>query len=198
MTKRPAATREITVGKIAKRIQEADEDIASVINRIRSWTKEGVLKPIDDKAPGTGQKLRYPERAVVDAAILSQIAEHYGLWANKMAAGVTDALDLTVRQLVKSKYVTEQGQIIYLFIWAEGTGAKRRIKSNVQWIDDPELSRRPKDGLPKRSIEMPESDDGLWINLTRLFSRLGVPFKDYEELEEFFKMFPQARRIGRA
>ena len=198
MTKRPASTGEITVGEIAKRIQREGEDIASLVNRIRSWGKENVIEPIDDKGPGTGQKLRYPERTIVDAAILSQIADHYGLWASKIAAGVTDALNLAVRQLVKSRYVTEQGQIIYLFIWAEGTGAKRRIKSDVQWVDDPELSRRPKDGLPKRSIKMPESDDGLWINLTRLFSRLGIPFKNYEELEEFFKMYPQARRIGRA
>ena len=76
----------ITVGDIARRIREPGEELSAVIDRLRNWTKEGLIKPVGDRSPGTGRKRLYPERAIIDAAILSRLARYYGIWAPKSAS----------------------------------------------------------------------------------------------------------------
>jgi hypothetical protein len=190
---------QLTVGEIAKRIKEPDEPISGVINRLRSWTKEGVLKPLGDEAPGTGQKLRYPERAIVDAAILSRLARHYGIWATKVPL-FAGALDLAVKQLPKARAAAEldPAKVIYLIVGTTGQGKNLRVQSNIQYVDDAWRSRRPKDGLPKRSIKLsPFMSDGLFIDLTSLFERLGVPLAEAEALKKLAKEYPGIERIQR-
>src|ERR1035438_1956331 len=60
----------LTVRDIAKRIRRDDEDLEVVVNRLRNWTKEGLLQFSGDKHPGTGKARLYPEDAVVDALVL--------------------------------------------------------------------------------------------------------------------------------
>jgi hypothetical protein len=64
---------QITVRDIAKRIRRDDEDLDAVINRLRNWTKEGLLQFLGDKHPGTGKSRLYPEYAVIDALVLSAL-----------------------------------------------------------------------------------------------------------------------------
>src|ERR1022692_3080467 len=61
----------LTVRDIAKRIRRDDEDLEVVVNRLRTWTKEGLLQFSGDKHPGTGKARVYPEYAVSDALVLS-------------------------------------------------------------------------------------------------------------------------------
>jgi len=58
----------LTVGEIAECIREPSEDLTVVVDRLRNWTGEGLLKTLDHN-PGTGRKRLYPEKALVDAAL---------------------------------------------------------------------------------------------------------------------------------
>jgi DNA-binding transcriptional MerR regulator len=67
----------LTVREIADRIvRTPGVDKAALIERLRHWTREGLLTPIGDKHPGTGRQRQYNDSAVFDAAILNALADH--------------------------------------------------------------------------------------------------------------------------
>jgi DNA-binding transcriptional MerR regulator len=90
----------LTVGEVARRIQGPDEDFAVVVDRLRNWTKEGLLKPIGDKNPGTGRARRYSEGSVIDALVLSTLTEALNIPAVEVAK-MRDAEKKTVLQLAR-------------------------------------------------------------------------------------------------
>jgi DNA-binding transcriptional MerR regulator len=77
--------RTLTVGDIADKIRRPHEDVRIAGDRIRNWTREGLLAPIGEKNPGTGKVRRYPETALRDAALIQVITDCTGVAA--VAAG---------------------------------------------------------------------------------------------------------------
>jgi len=75
----------LTVSEIAERIRRPHEDLRIAGDRIRNWTREGLLEPVGEKNPGTGKVRRYPESALLDAALLQVITDCTGVAA--VAAG---------------------------------------------------------------------------------------------------------------
>jgi DNA-binding transcriptional MerR regulator len=75
----------LTVSDIAERIRRPHEDLRIAGDRIRNWTREGLLVPAGEKNPGTGKVRRYPETALIDAALLQVITDCTGVAA--VAAG---------------------------------------------------------------------------------------------------------------
>jgi hypothetical protein len=75
----------LAVSEIAERICQPGSKLtkAKVIDRLRNWTKEGLLIPVGDKNPGTGRHRRYPESAVADALLLSVLTDAVGMQATK-------------------------------------------------------------------------------------------------------------------
>jgi DNA-binding transcriptional MerR regulator len=69
----------LTVRELAERVRDPDEDLDVVVNRLRSWTKEGLLDPEGERNPGTGRKRLYPETAVIDAMALNLLTERAGM-----------------------------------------------------------------------------------------------------------------------
>src|SRR2546428_8793194 len=67
------SVRPLTVRDVAKRIRRDDENLEVVVNRLRNWTKEGLLEFSGGKHPGTGKTRFYPEYAVIDALVLSAL-----------------------------------------------------------------------------------------------------------------------------
>jgi DNA-binding transcriptional MerR regulator len=65
----------LTVSDIAQRIVKPGMDKARLVERLRHWTREGLLSPIGERRPGTGRHRRYSESAVFDAAVLSALAD---------------------------------------------------------------------------------------------------------------------------
>jgi hypothetical protein len=205
----------VTVGEIAQRIKEPGEELSAIVDRLRSWTKEGLLKPLGKRKPGTGVKRVYAERAIIDAAILSLLSRHYGAASPKMLslfagalAGLDAALDKAVSQLSKVKPAEEElEQDVYLIVGMlqgqQGVpSAPWQIISDIQYVDFDRLSRSIKHGPPKRLLKIPAlMGDGLFINLTLLFKRLGVPLAETEArakvLKELAEMFPGIEGIER-
>jgi hypothetical protein len=69
----------VTVTEIAERIRKGDESAAVVADRLRNWTKEGLLLPEGERNPGTGRRRHYPETAIIDALVLSVLTEQVGM-----------------------------------------------------------------------------------------------------------------------
>src|SRR5260370_26295404 len=75
----------LTVSEIAERIRRPHEDMRAAGDRIRNWTREGLLEPVGDKHPGTGKVRKYPQSALMEAAFLQVITDCTGVAA--VAAG---------------------------------------------------------------------------------------------------------------
>jgi uncharacterized protein YciI len=74
-SKKSQQPRVLTVREIAGRIRRLDETLPAVIDRLRNWTKEGLLETAGTKNPGTGRRRHYPEHALVDALVLTTLSD---------------------------------------------------------------------------------------------------------------------------
>jgi hypothetical protein len=94
-----------SVTDIAEKIRGPSEDMRVVGDRIRNWTREGLLEPVGEKNPGTGRSRQYPETALLDALILTAITETVGLQVVKVHM-FKDIFALA-RKHFKSRYSAE-------------------------------------------------------------------------------------------
>jgi hypothetical protein len=74
MANRPSANA-LTNADIASRIRRPWEDMTTITDRIRNWTKDGALAFRGKKHPGTGSKRRYGPEAILDAVILTALTD---------------------------------------------------------------------------------------------------------------------------
>ena len=56
--------------ELAERIGLPGESPVRVLNRVRNWTKLGLLKPIGDRPSGGGRAFLYSDDALLDATVL--------------------------------------------------------------------------------------------------------------------------------
>jgi hypothetical protein len=75
----------LTASEIAEKIRRPHENMRAAGDRIRNWTREGLLEPAGDKHPGTGKVRKYPQSALMEAAFLQVITDCTGVAA--VAAG---------------------------------------------------------------------------------------------------------------
>jgi len=197
----------LTPKEVALRIQERGENLKVISERLRTWTKEGLLKPIGKRNPGTGRHLRYPKRAVVDAAILSKLHRHFGIWAPRLqyCAG---ALDLAAQHI--ADFHLFDGKLIYLYIGVLYKDKKKtfptEIFSQLQYVNIVNARAAPDNtpGVPEAfrprlHIGLPELlEFGIVINLSSLYQRLAFPPDEKEARDEALKLFPEAARIKTA
>jgi len=64
----------LTVGQIVQQLGLVAPDPAASSERIRHWTREGLLVPVDQHHAGTGRHRRYSLDAAYEAAILNALA----------------------------------------------------------------------------------------------------------------------------
>ena len=64
----------ITVGEIVKQLGPVAPDAAAMSERIRHWTREGLLLPLNQHHAGTGRHRRYGPDAAYEAATLNALA----------------------------------------------------------------------------------------------------------------------------
>jgi hypothetical protein len=60
----------LTVSELAEALAPIAPDVAGTVQRIRHWTRERVLFPVDLQHAGAGKHRRYAVDAICDAAIL--------------------------------------------------------------------------------------------------------------------------------
>src|SRR5215831_966401 len=84
----------LTVGEIAalmKPVAPNEVAMAALIERLRHWTKEGLLQSIEMPERGTGRHRRYHPEVVIDAIVLNALAD-VGLSVATHHRRVQDAL----------------------------------------------------------------------------------------------------------
>jgi DNA-binding transcriptional MerR regulator len=64
----------LTVSEIAERLAGRREERLALVERIRHWTREGLITPIGEKNPGTGRHREYHEDVLPDVALLNRLA----------------------------------------------------------------------------------------------------------------------------
>lgn len=62
----------LTASDIAKYIQRPGEPLTAAVDRLRTWTKMGIIKPKGESHPGTGRKKRYSSNTALPEAVLLQ------------------------------------------------------------------------------------------------------------------------------
>jgi hypothetical protein len=162
------SVRPLTVRDVAKRIRRDDEDLEVVVNRLRNWTKEGLLQFLGDKHPGTGKTRLYPEYAVIDALVLSALTA-IGIPAVR-AGGATPYASVFHfgRQAYQDFPSRAAGEVIFLVVF----GADGSVYDGVG--DNPHrcaLIYAP-DGRVDFRIPADQGDATILLNLTNLFRRL--------------------------
>jgi DNA-binding transcriptional MerR regulator len=65
----------LTVGEIAEQLRQLEPDVKATTERLRHWTREGLLAPVQNNHAGTGKHRRYELSSKYDAAVLSVIAK---------------------------------------------------------------------------------------------------------------------------
>jgi hypothetical protein len=104
-----------SVSEIAEKIGRPGEDMRVVGDRIRNWTREGLLEPVGTKNPGTGRSRLYPETALIDALVLTAITEAVGLQVVKVH--MFPEIFALARKHFKPKYKTETLLVISRLNW---------------------------------------------------------------------------------
>jgi hypothetical protein len=78
-----AGMRTFTAKDIAERIARSDDAVQPAFERIRHWTREGLLLPHGEENPGTGRKREYAESEVGKARLLNALA-NFGITIKTM------------------------------------------------------------------------------------------------------------------
>jgi DNA-binding transcriptional MerR regulator len=63
-----------TVSEIAEILADAPGIEPALIERIRHWTREGLIQPIGLKHPGTGRHREYEDRVLLEVSVLEALA----------------------------------------------------------------------------------------------------------------------------
>jgi hypothetical protein len=115
----------VTVSQIAERIWSPEGKLTKpkVIDRLRNWTKEGLLVPVGDKNPGTGRRRLYPPGAVADALLLTVLTDAIGLQAGKARSFAE------LFKLAKTRLTTNPGpgQLMVIGLSRSGETAETRV-----------------------------------------------------------------------
>ena len=144
----------LTVAQIAKRIKRPGESEKVTTDRIRNWTREGLLTVAGDKNPGTGRTRLYSKKALVEAALLVALVDSTGLGVAKLGPMLQEA-----KKHVVKNWPYAEGPILVLSRtagsdeWQIASGDLKDLRSYL--VDE-------------------DYDTHTVINLKRLFDRLLV------------------------
>ena len=74
----------LTAQDIGRQIQQSREPLSAAVDRLRNWTKMGIISPIGDRHPGTGRKKRYSPMALVEAILIQALTDGLGAPATSL------------------------------------------------------------------------------------------------------------------
>ena len=113
----------ITVSEMAGRIWRLSDNMSKgqLVERIRAWTKEGLLLPVGEKNPGTGRHRRYPQSAVAEAMLLKVLSDAIGRMQSIKTRAFSDLLHAAKEELAKN---TGDGKLLIVGLAPEGGAAE--------------------------------------------------------------------------
>jgi multisubunit Na+/H+ antiporter MnhE subunit len=78
--------RQFTASDVAARIKRPSEPIENAIERVKHWTRIGLLHPVGSQNPGSGRHRSYSTAAVLEAIFLNMLTEAVGMTAVRSRA----------------------------------------------------------------------------------------------------------------
>jgi hypothetical protein len=155
----------LSVGEMAELIRRPDSDRAAVVERLRTWTDDGLLDP-QDRSVGTGRKREYADSAVYHAGILNELAD-YGVPVGKASYSGYLTMVHHYAEVARNAWVAEghRRPVLHLEIADFGKGDMRRSRFGVFLH-----GAGKKDHLGDRIH--PRAASAHLINLSRLFKRI--------------------------
>lgn len=144
----------VTAKDIAERIKRRGEPLQAAVDRLRNWTKEGLIKPTGEKNPGKGRSRRYSKRAVFEAVLLQVLIDCTGKTA---VAAAADFLPPIKEAVTSEAWAAKCGGLLVVF--------------GHSFDDDGSLVDGPKGDLLKMISLIGPQDIHIIIHLERIFRR---------------------------
>jgi hypothetical protein len=110
----------ITVSEMAGRIWRPTDNMteAQLVERIRAWTKEGLLVPVGEKHRGSGRHRRYPYTAVPEAMLLKVLSDAIGRMQAIKTRAIGDLFQATKEVFAKGSH---SGKLLVVGLTPEGS-----------------------------------------------------------------------------
>jgi DNA-binding transcriptional MerR regulator len=165
----------LTVSEIAEILEQPGRRV-SLVERIRHWTREGLIRPIGQKNPGTGRHRQYDEFALLDVALLNVLA-NFGLQVGQQQKVVNQVKELY--DLNKLGLADSEGVHIVIF----NPGGEEQ-KALVLYATGGEAPKRNPFKL------FAESDTAMLINVGRIYKNVFQKHDDFERARMRQKNLP--------
>lgn len=144
--------RRFSTKEVAALIARTPETVPLLFERIRHWTREGLLRPYGEENPGTGRRREYAETEVRKARLLNILAD-FGISIKTLKA-VSDAFD---KEFVQ-EFATAPDSALILTVKKRPSGTDQ---VSIKWIVD--------DLKDEIRVPIERNVDGiLVVNLSRL------------------------------
>jgi DNA-binding transcriptional MerR regulator len=148
----------LTVGQIVEQLGPVAPDAGAVSERIRHWTREGLILPVDQHHAGTGRHRRYGPDAVYEAAILNALA--------------TVGLQLVSRPYIHSA-LSQVRTALRTWQQAESSGRKLPLFYLVISHDMSRIGGEPTVSIQEGRVkDIATSEIAIVLNLSQLFVRV--------------------------
>jgi DNA-binding transcriptional MerR regulator len=157
-----------TVSEIARRLASPERQ-TTLRERIRHWTREGLVHPIGEKNPGTGRHRLYEESVLVDVAILNALAG-LGVQVRNLNE-VLDRANELIKEEAKHPKEIREAERIYLVISYTPDFDKSTISVEIALPRAGRKNRRK--GLHWICAE-PFAVASLYINITRIYKTIAA------------------------
>jgi hypothetical protein len=148
----------LTVGEIAEQLSASPEETPAVRERLRHWTREGLMSPIAGHHAGTGKHRHYDPGVAYDGAILNALARA-GL---HIVSRPYLATVLSVARHARQEWELAKSPPRFSSKFPTGRGAAT-----------------PQFAVRKRKVECdPDAELSIVINLDRIFSDVRQRISD--------------------
>jgi DNA-binding transcriptional MerR regulator len=169
----------LTVSEVAQILAETSKGQAALVERIRHWTREGLLEPRGEKNPGTGRHREYENAVVVEVAVLDALADL------GMQVGQQHTVLKHVRRLLGDGHKIQEwlekstyGGAVYLRI--AGLGGEN------PWVQEIHAKIDHVDGaVEMHSLKLyaPHSDATVLLNMSRIIRKIIGTIEKIEKID---------------
>jgi hypothetical protein len=155
----------LTARDIAKHIQRPGEPLTAAVDRLRNWTKMGIIKPSGAKHPGTGRKKQYSSAALLETILLQTLTDTFGSSAVSLSS-LIDQVSKMARAGVLLGFESKLHRQPKVLVLSRPHGADAMAITKVNVKDLGEY------------ISKSDLDTHMVLNLNRLFERLPYDWQD--------------------
>lgn len=172
----------LSVKDIAEKVQRIDESLQAAVDRLRNWTKEGLLSTEGEKHPGTGRPRKYSRDALLEAALLEILTGNIGMSAARAGPSLK-----AIKKLLEPKWQAsgpyQPGKPRRMFHTRDGLPGRNTLGRDVLVLS----KAVGKKGLVIAVIQLaqlqehlqPERYDAhIIIDLQLMFDRLLMPLEE--------------------